>query len=273
MKNITDEDLILLFYGEHDDPQLAQTVAASGELSARFEQLSAKLSLVDNYTPPERDENYGLNVWQRLSPQLAAVTGEQRAIEAEIKKGWFNKTWFGQLSAPSLGLAGATSIALAVTLAFVIGRQAGQAPVNTTPPAQAGEVITQAATATGAEMLTHVSLDSKRLLTRSVASHLEQVNLMLTQFANTSVSTFKDTEYATDMLVANRLYRQAASNQGDTQLAAFLASLEPLMIEMAYEAQKGSPATRERMQQEVKNGLLFRVRVMNNQLSKSEVSL
>lgn len=268
MKNITDEDLILLFYGEHDDPQLAQQVAASEKLSARFEQLSTELSLTDNYTPPQRDENYGADVWQRISPQLAEAADGQPGI-----KGWLSSGWFGQLSAPSISFAGATSLVVVAALAFVIGRQGGQLSVETAPNPQAGELVTQAANASGNEIPTSLSIDSKRLLTSSVASHLEQVNLMLTQFANTSVSTEKDTDYATDMLVANRLYRQAATNQGDTQLAGFLASLEPLMIEMAYEAQNGSPATRERMQEEVKNGLLFRVRVMNNQLKRSEVSL
>jgi hypothetical protein len=266
MKNITEEDLILLFYGEHDDPKLAQYVAGSENLSARFEQLSAELSLVENFVPPERDENYGSDVWQQISTKLEPTANKKRGILA-----WFRNGFLGQLSTPSVSLAGATSIAVVATLAFIIGRQGGQQPVNTIPNPQSGELITQAATA--AEVYAYASIDSERLLTRSVAGHLEQVNLMLTQFANTNVSTAKETEYATDMLVANRLYRQAASNQGDTQLAAFLASLEPLMIEMAYEAQKGSPETRERMQQEVKNGLLFRVRVMNNQLSKSEVSL
>jgi hypothetical protein len=96
---------------------------------------------------------------------------------------------------------------------------------------------------------------------------------VLTQFANASDESASEAEYATDMLVANRLYRNAAVSQGNQKLAAFLAELEPLLIEMAYEAQSGSPATRERMQQEVRDGLLFRVRVMNKQLNKPEISV
>jgi hypothetical protein len=75
------------------------------------------------------------------------------------------------------------------------------------------------------------------------------------------------------MLLANRLYRQAAAARGDTKLAAFLADLEPLLIEMAYEAQSGSPQSRERMQKEIREGLLFRLRVMESQLNKSEISV
>ena len=121
--------------------------------------------------------------------------------------------------------------------------------------------------------MTLASVDSGRLLTHSVSTHLEQVNLVLTQFANTTGASNNESEDATDMLVANRLYRQAAVSQGNHKLAAFLADLEPLLIEMAYEAQSGSPATRERMQQEVRDGLLFRVRVMNKQLNKPEISV
>jgi hypothetical protein len=81
-----------------------------------------------------------------------------------------------------------------------------------------------------------------------------------------------DTGRATDLLVANRLYRQAAVSRGNQQLAAFLSELEPLLIELAYEAHKTSPATRDRMQKEVRNKLLFRVRIMNRQLNNSIIS-
>jgi len=118
-----------------------------------------------------------------------------------------------------------------------------------------------------------VNIDSSRLLTHSVSTHLEQVNLLLTQFVNTSETSVNETGYATDMLIANRLYRQAAESQGNQKLAVFLTDLEPLLIELAYQAQSGSPATRERMRQEVKDGLLFRVRVMNKQLNKPEISV
>ena len=57
MNTITDDDLTLLFYGEHDDPALAAIVAESEELSVRFDTLSAELKLADNYVPPSRGED------------------------------------------------------------------------------------------------------------------------------------------------------------------------------------------------------------------------
>jgi hypothetical protein len=115
-------------------------------------------------------------------------------------------------------------------------------------------------------------MDSGRLLTSSVSGHLEQVNLAFTQFANMPDTTPGDAERATDMLIANRLYRKAADSQGDHKLAAFLSEIEPLLIELAYEAHKNSPTTRDRMQEEVRDGLLFRVRIMNKQLNSTNIS-
>jgi hypothetical protein len=251
MKNITEEDLILLFYGEHDDADLATTVAESAHLSERFDALSAELRIADNFVPPPRADNYGAEVWQQISPRLKA--------DSQSGSRW--KTWLTSISQPRFSMAGAASFALVAVLAFMLGRNGDQNPIGD----PAGQFQ--------APQIALAGIDSKRLLAHSVSGHLEQVNIVLTQFANTTESSARESEYATDMLVTNRLYRQAAASQGKHQLAAFLAELEPLLIEMAYEAQSGSPATRERMQKEVRNGLLFRVRVMNNQLKKPELSV
>jgi len=252
MNKITDDDLALLFYGEHEDPQLAARVAASDELSARFDALSAELRLVDSYHPPHRGSDYGSEVWQQISPRLAE--------ERKASSGRFGN-WLAVIAQPRFSLAGALSIALVAVLAFMLGRNGVQ------------DDIDQALNPVNGTTIALAGIDSNRLLTHSVSSHLEQVNLVLTQFANSTESRSSEAEYATDMLVANRLYRQAANSQGNHKLAAFLSDLEPILIELAYEAQSGSTATRERMQQEVRDGLLFRVRVMNNQLSKPEISV
>lgn len=252
MNMITDDDLILLFYGEHDDPELAVEVAKSEELSARFDALCADLKLADAYHPPHRGSDYGADVWQRISPQLAA---EDESATPGIMG------WLQALAQPRFSLAGALSIALIAVVAFMLGRNGAEN--GYVPPTSAldGSAIAMA------------GIDSNRLLTHSVSGHLEQVNLVLTQFANSTSSSSNEATYATDMLVANRLYRQAATAQGNLKLAAFLGELEPLLIELAYEAQSGSPATRERMQKEIREGLLFRVRIMNKQLNKSEISV
>ena len=252
MKPITDDDLTLLYYGEHEDPALAVMVAESEELSARYDALCAELKLADAYQPPQRGDDYGAEVWQRISPLLDAGDTKNTGRLGE---------WFASLVQPRFSLAGALSIALVAVLAFTLGRNGGQ------------DIINDSNTLPGVIPVALADIDSSRLLNHSVSTHLEQVNMVLTQFVNTSETSSNETGYATDMLVANRLYRQAAVAQGNHKLAVFLADLEPLLIELAYRAQSGSTATRERMQQEVKDGLLFRVRVMNKQLSKPEISV
>jgi hypothetical protein len=251
MKKISDDDLTLLYYGEQNDPALAASVAASPELTARFDALSAELNHVDSFAPPERGDDYGADVWRRISPRLAA----ERKKPAE-----FWKALLSVLGQPRFSLAGALSLAMVATLAFMLGRQ-GTEPGNSMPTD-----LDATATTVLSEM------DTGRLLTSSVSGHLEQLNLALTQFVNLPETSAADAGRATDMLVANRLYRQAAVSQGNHQLAAFLSELEPLLIELAYEAHKTSPATRDRMKQEVRNSLLFRVRVMHRQLDNSNIS-
>ncbi len=252
MKMITEEDLTLLYYGEHEDPALAMTVAESAELSARYEALCAELKLADAYQPPLRGDDYGAEVWQRISARLD---------EANPRPGSRLSQWLTTFVQPRFSLAGALSIALVAALAFMLGRNGGPAP-GSDPVTPASVVAVPAA-----------DFNSDRLLSHSVSSHLEQVNILLTQFVNTADNGSGESGHSIDLLVANRLYRQAAVVQGKQKLATFLADLEPLLIELAYQAQSGSPATRERMQQEVKDGLLFRVRVMNQQLSKSVTSV
>jgi hypothetical protein len=252
MRKITDDDLMLLYYGEHDDPELALRVAESEELSARYDALCAELELADAYAPPARDDNYGSEVWQRISPKLAEEAGGQTT-------GF--RAWLNTLSQPRFSLAGAMSIVLVAFLAFLLGRNTGL------------DVPTEPVIPDGGMSLAEAGIDAQRLLTNSVSGHLEELNIVLTQFANSDEADPNESTYATDMLVANRLFRQAASAQGNRQLAAFLGELEPLLIEMAYEAQTRSRESRQRMQAEVRDGLLFRLRTMNKKLNQSEISL
>ena len=89
-------------------------------------------------------------------------------------------------------------LAFVAVLAFLLGRQ-GAMPV-TQPPVEPG-----------APALAATELDTQRLLTASVSDHLEQMNIVLTEFANGPESPNFGAERATDLLVSNRLYRQAAA--------------------------------------------------------------
>ncbi|MGB5290495.1 MAG: hypothetical protein WBN41_03495, partial [Lysobacterales bacterium] len=117
MRQITDEDLTLLYYGEHDDPALAVKVAESEALSARYDALCDELKLADAYQPPQRGDDYGAEVWQRISSQLG---------EEDTKSTGRISGWLASLVQPRFSLAGALSVVLVAALAFTIGRNGGQ---------------------------------------------------------------------------------------------------------------------------------------------------
>jgi len=101
MKMFTDDDLVLFFYGEHDDPvSLREALAADPELRARYEALESVLSAVE-LPVPERPEAYGARVWARLQPKLE------------------RKPFWSFLFTPRLAWATA---ALLVVVGFVAGR-------------------------------------------------------------------------------------------------------------------------------------------------------
>lgn len=250
MKPITDEELVLLYYGEHDDPGLARRVAGDPELSRRFDAIGAELGQLDHFAPPTPGDDYGADTWLKISPRLAA---------AQQKPAGFFDSVRNALARPRFSFAGVAAVAIVAVGAFMLGRQ------DMTPPGSP-------AIPEGSPAVAVTELDPKRLLTVSVSEHLEQLNIVLTEFVNNEASPAFAAGRATDMLVANRLYRQAAAARGDQKLAAFLASLEPLLIELAYESYRESPQTRDRMQQEVRDRLLFRVRAVSQQLQNTTVS-
>ena len=101
MKTHSDDDLVLFFYGEHDDPvAVREALAADPELRGRYEALESVLSAVD-LPVPERPEGYGAQVWARLRPRL-----ERRSFWSFMPR-------------PQLGWAVA---ALLVVIGFVAGR-------------------------------------------------------------------------------------------------------------------------------------------------------
>ena len=154
-------------------------------------------------------------------------------------------------------MAAVFSLTLVAVLAFMLGRN-GSIPVQRGPDAGLPVMF--------------AGIDNKRLLDSSIAGHLGQLNVGLTEFAHSQKDTTGEAEWAMDMLVANRLYRQSAAASGNRRVAGFLAGIEPLLIELAYEAHLASQTARQRMQKEVREDLLFKIRVMNKQLKSKEIS-
>ena len=72
--HLNDEQMILHFY-EGDS---AGHLAGCGECQTRFAALRALLHTVDSIQVPERDADYGAQVWARLEGRLRKVTRRSR---------------------------------------------------------------------------------------------------------------------------------------------------------------------------------------------------
>ena len=67
----TEDDLILYYYGEHRRRVgVEQHLADCGSCRALYQDIAASLALVADPEVPERGDQYGLEVWQRIRHQL-----------------------------------------------------------------------------------------------------------------------------------------------------------------------------------------------------------
>jgi hypothetical protein len=205
---------------------------------ARFAALDSDLSLIKTATIPDRPDDYGRRVWQRLQPRLEGAAVRTRP------------SWF---VFPQWKLA-AAAVLLVVT-GFVAGRFG---PGRETP---LPEPVSEAA--------------RDRILVATVADHLDQSQRALLELANGSddgaADSPADQARAGELVAANRLYRQSASQAGEASLASILDELERVLIEIANQP----PDVTRRELREIRRriddeDLLFKIRVLSSQVRSRE---
>lgn len=104
----------------------------------------------------------------------------------------------------------------------------------------------------------------ERVLLLSLSDHLEQSQIVLANVANASPETqdfSNERDRAHELLGANRLLRQTAVRLGDSADAVLLDELERVLLDVANSPDQPSKADFERAQQQIEQGLLFKVRV------------
>jgi len=244
MTHLSDDDLVLLFYREGDGLQEADAHAAScAGCRERFEKLTMALRTVESEPVPERGESYGAEVWARLQPRLAAERPRPRWWESIAAA----MTW------SRLAMGGA--VAALLVAAFLAGRSSVQ-PAPPGAPRQA-EAPSDAA--------------RERVLLAAVGSHLDRSRVVLTEIAHRNGGGAADisSEQATasDLLAANRLYRQTAVRNGDAAVAAVLEDLERLLVEITSSPSVASHDDLARWREQIDaKGLLFKVTVMGSRV-------
>jgi hypothetical protein len=114
----------------------------------------------------------------------------------------------------------------------------------------------------------------QRLLVETLAEHLERSQRLFTELANQGPEQSADLagaqQSARELVAANRLYRTAAERGGRDGVAALLADMEPVLLELAHLPAQPQPADLEFLRQRIAaQGLLFKTRVASELLARS----
>jgi hypothetical protein len=252
VKHPDDEQLIALYYGEarHADAlkEHLQTCSACRE---NFASLQQTLVALKSAPAPERDSDYGSQVWYAIANRLDRIekqpTGQRRA-------------GFGFRR-----LAAAGVLAAMIVAAFFAGRYWPRKPIPTVAsnPAQIRQGV----------------------LLVAVSDHLDHAQMMLMELVNADgtgpaqnapekVNIAAEQERAQQLLVSNRLYEQTAQQTGDAEIENILNALEPVLLEIAHSPGEVSSPQFQQIQDRIRNaGILFKVRVVSSDVRDKERSL
>ena len=248
----TDDELTLYYYGEgrrrHDVERHLESCAGC---AATYREIAGTLAMIAAPEVPERGDQYGLEVWQRIRHKLPDPEPSAWAMVAGLFR-----------SERLVWAAGAAALVLA---AFVAGRVWPRLPASGAPAAAAVTNTPAGATA--------VAGDSRqRILLASVADHLDQSARVLSDIMNAPRGDISaEQRWADDLLDASRLYRQDAVDAGEQSVAAILDDLERSLIEIVNSPSKISAADLDQIRRRIDAAsLLFKVRVMSDELRQRE---
>jgi len=241
-----EDDLILYYYGEGTRrAEIERHLDECPSCTTTFRTIGRTLAMIPAPEPPERGDQYGLEVWQRIRYRLP----EQAAP-------W----WTTLLRWDRLVLASAAAVLMIA--AFVVGRSW---------PRQA--VTPSTATAPSAASASSAPDARQRILLTSVADHLDRSERILSDIMNASESRDISAEqrWAEDLLSTSRLYRQDAVDAGEQSVAAVLDELERSLLEIVHSPSKISAADLDHIRRRIDAAaLLFKVRVMSDELRQRE---
>lgn len=239
MNHPSEEQLTLYCCGETENrAAIEEHLAACAGCQASVDTVKRVLAAVESVPVPERTEDYGRRVWQRVEPQL----GEH--------SGW---DWRARFRPQRLVLAGAmAALILAAYIAGLRTRDVQSPGGGTTPVATSPQV-------------------RERILLVAVGDHLERSQMVLVELVNTrpngNVNIEYEREKAEELVAANRLYRQTAASAGDAAVASVLDELERVLLEIARSPSEMSSTELASLQRRIESkGILFKVRVIGSQV-------
>ena len=251
MKHYTEEDLILYYYEERPRrADIEQHLDACAGCAAAYRDLASTLKMLSTPEAPERGEQYGLEVWQRIRHQLP-----------EQEMPWWS-AWF---RADRLALAGAFAVMLLA--AFVAGRWWSAGNVAAPTVASVAPPVSAPAGSPAKEDA------GDRVLLTSVAEHLDRSDRVLTEIMNAPAGEDLSVEkrWAEDLVATNRIYRQDAADAGEHSVALVLDELERSLLEIVHTPSHVTAARLDEIRRRIDAAsLLFKVRVLGDELRQRE---
>ncbi len=226
----SEEELVLHHYEPNEST--GAHVAGCASCRERLEGIAVFLSAFTGAEGPvpERSEEYGRELFQRLAPRLA----QRPAVMLSLLAGLFSPR----------RIAFAGGVLALVAAAFLAG-QRWPAGAGAIPPAS-----------------------RERVLLVAVGEHLDRSQVVLLELLNSEGEPLgKAPERAEELVSRSRLYRQAALHTGDRTVAGVLDDLERLLLDVAHAPASLTAEERDAMRRRIeKNGLLFKVRVLGSRI-------
>jgi anti-sigma factor RsiW len=253
--HISDEDLLLDFYGEATPEQRAvmrahlQSCAACQTLDR---ELRAVLALVDKEPVPDAPPGFEQEMWARLEPVVSGA-GPTKEVRLKSDTTQAHTAWSFEL--PRWALA--ASVAALAVGSFALGR-IWDTPASSTRTT-AGDVRAV----------------SERMLRSEVEEHFERSQRVLVELVNADDSApvvlASDRQRAADLVAAGRLYRHSVEEMGDAETRDLLEDVERVLVEVAngpdVETSKDLSDVRARISD---RDLIFRLRVMTAEMRARE---
>jgi hypothetical protein len=240
-RHLTDEELLLDFYGEGtaaDRARVQTHLAQCAQCRALDQELRAVLTAVETAPLTEPPSGFEREMWARIEPLLPV-----------------QQTWRTRWTAMMPQLAVAASIGILMVAAFTAGRVWERPRTGAEESAVEDRAL------------------NERLLRAEVEDHLERSQRMLVELVNADYQigapATGDQARAADLVAAGRLYRRSAEQLGDSEIGRLLEDLERVLVEVANGPDDMGPEGLSRLRQRIDDqDLVFRVRVVAREIKE-----
>lgn len=244
--HLTDEDLILHYYGELDDREemrIGSHLGTCASCQASYTRLQRVLAFVDSAPAPEAPNGFERTAWARLEPALPSR----------------ERRWLPSFVFSPGRLAWAAAIVVLLTGAFFAGRLLPRSRPAAPP---------QSASASPEKV-------RERILLVDLGDHLDRSQMVLVELVSAGedapVDISSEQARAQQLLSANRLYRQTALSTGNTAMADVLDDLERVLVDIAASPSTMTPQELESVRRRIASKeLLFKVRVVSTQVRERQ---